>query len=74
MAHELHCADVAPDPQSAGRFELSAATVHILLSALARLKASEQGNLRLGPGSTKLIQQVERAEAELRRQLPERAK
>jgi hypothetical protein len=44
-------------------------SLHVVLSALARLKASEQGNLRLGPGSSKIIQQVERAETEIRQWL-----
>jgi hypothetical protein len=60
-------AEPAPDDRVV--LELSPASIDIILGALARLKASEQGNLRLGPGSSKIIAQVERAEAELLAQL-----
>ncbi|HEY7084255.1 MAG TPA: hypothetical protein VH519_05510 [Hyphomicrobiaceae bacterium] len=58
-----------PAPDDRVHISLSVGSLHVVLSALARLKASEQGNLRLGPGSSKIIQQVERAETEIRQWL-----
>jgi hypothetical protein len=51
-------------------FDLSGETIAIIMSALERLKAAERINLDLGPGSESLIHDIERAEAELREQLP----
>ena len=54
-------------------FELTGKSVIMILSALERLKAAEQNNLALGPGSDSVIHEIERAEVELREQMPDDA-
>ena len=52
-------------------FALSLETVEIVLDALARLKAAESNDMQLGPGSQRRVNAVERAEKELRQQMPD---
>jgi len=64
-------APVEPQMDGSVRVELSRSTITIVMTALARLRASEEGNFALGPGSQRLINQIFAAEAELRQQMPD---